>query len=201
MIKVTGQALRDELRLQRRNISRQQRDQLDHAIQQHLSTLIQLNTAKSLAVYWPFDGEPDITPICGQLYEDGVEIALPRIAESGNEMTFHSWQPQQVLEPNRFGVPEPQNSDQVSLSRFEILAVPLVGYDQLGNRIGMGSGFYDRHLESIRNSASPLRVGIAYSLQEVELVNHNDWDIPLHGVINENGWLDFRKVQDKTGHL
>ena len=69
--------------------------------------------------------------------------------------------------------------------------MPLVGYDHLGNRLGMGAGYYDRHLESLRNSSLPLRVGIAYSLQEIESLKQNDWDIPLHGVVNENGWFTF----------
>ncbi len=48
-----------------------------------------------------------------------------------------------------------------------MLIMPLVGYDRFGNRLGMGAGYYDRCLEPLRDSSAPLRVGIAYSLQEV----------------------------------
>jgi 5-formyltetrahydrofolate cyclo-ligase len=71
--------------------------------------------------------------------------------------------------------------------------MPLVGYDHLGNRLGIGSGYYDRHLESMRNSPLPLRIGIAYGFQEIEPLKQNDWDIPMHGVVNENGWFTFTK--------
>jgi 5-formyltetrahydrofolate cyclo-ligase len=69
--------------------------------------------------------------------------------------------------------------------------MPLVGYDMSGNRIGMGAGYYDRHLELLRDSTAPLRVGIAYSLQEIAPIEKNKWDIPLHGVVNEHGWFTF----------
>ena len=72
-----------------------------------------------------------------------------------------------------------------------MLLIPLVAYDQFGNRLGMGAGYYDRHLEPLRDVRTPLRIGIAYSLQELERIKKNDWDIPLHGVINENGWFEF----------
>jgi len=55
----------------------------------------------------------------------------------------------------------------------------------------MGSGYYDRCLESLRDSSAPLRVGIAYSLQEIEPLDVNEWDIPLHGIVNERGWFTF----------
>lgn len=72
-----------------------------------------------------------------------------------------------------------------------MLLIPLVAYDRVGNRLGMGAGYYDRHLEPLRDLSSPLRVGIAYSVQALDRITANDWDIPLHGVVTENGWLEF----------
>jgi len=69
----------------------------------------------------------------------------------------------------------------------------LVAYDLQGNRLGMGAGYYDRELESLRDSTTPLRIGIAYSLQEVSLLPKDDWDISLHGVVNESGWFTFAR--------
>jgi 5-formyltetrahydrofolate cyclo-ligase len=77
------------------------------------------------------------------------------------------------------------------LSSFDLLIIPLVGYDNCGNRLGMGAGYYDRCLESTRDRPVPLRVGIAYSLQEIDRLEKNKWDIPLHGLVNERGWFTF----------
>ena len=185
--KQTRQLLREELRKKRRDISSLQRARFDQAISQHLLALIESHKISSLAAYWPFDGEPDMIPLCRQLLDNGVEVALPKIAENGHDMQFHAWRPELALVKNRFGIPEPAATEAISLSACPLLMMPLVAYDMHGNRLGIGSGYYDRHLESMRYSPQPLRLGIAYSLQQVELLSHNEWDIPLHAVINENG--------------
>ena len=175
----------------RRDITAPQRIEFDHAIRQHLAQLAETLAIRSLAAYWPFDGEPDVMPLCGQLSDNGVEIALPRITASGKQMDFHAWQPGQSLEDNRFGIGEPAGSAKKTIADFSLVLLPLVAYDTLGNRLGMGAGYYDRHLESLRDEPTPLRIGVAYSLQEVKLIEPHDLDIALHGVVNENGWFTF----------
>ena len=170
--------LRTKLRKMRRDLACGQRARYDQAIRQHLLQLVESRSVSSLAAYWSFDGEPDIIPLCRQLLDKGADIALPTIAASGTSMEFHAWKPDEMLEQNRFGIQQPANSEKIPLSGVDLLVMPLVGYDRLGNRLGVGAGFYDRYLESMRNSPAPLRIGVAYSLQEVELINNNDWDIP-----------------------
>jgi len=189
--KLSRQLLREELRNQRRGISSLQRARFDKAIRQHLLALIEMREISSIAAYWPFDGEPDMIPLYRQLLDKGIELALPKIAEVGFDMQFHAWKSGSALIKNRLGIPEPDETEVISLCDCPLLIMPLVAYDKQGNRLGMGAGYYDRHLESMRDSPQPLRVGIAYSLQEVELLKHDDWDIPLHAVINENGLSSF----------
>lgn len=104
-------------------------------------------------------------------------------------MDFHSWLVDTDLGKNRYGILEPQKTAPVPLSGIDMLIMPLVGYDRFGNRLGLGSGYYDRCLESVRDKPVPMRVGIAYSLQEVEALDKDEWDISIHGVVNENGWF------------
>ncbi len=186
-----AQALRQNLRCTRREIPGTRRKLFDQAIRQHLLKLIDSSDVSSVAAFWPFDGEPDVIPLCGQLSGLGIEVALPKISASGNRMEFHSWQPRQPLEPNRFGIPEPSGGEKKTATDFSMLLVPLVGYDRDGNRLGMGSGYYDRYLQPLKNSLTAKIIGVAYSLQEADSIDPNDWDIPLHAVVNENGWFTF----------
>jgi len=187
------QKLRDKIRRIRRNINQQQRARWDQMIQQNLLQLIESMAASTVAAYWPFDGEPNLIPLCKQLLDEGIEIALPKITANDYSMEFHAWRPGMSLEPNTLGIPEPTNSDIKLVSGFDILIMPLVGYDRLGNRLGVGAGYYDRHLEPMRDSATPLRVGVAYSLQEIALNKPENWDVPLHGIVNECGWYEFKE--------
>jgi 5-formyltetrahydrofolate cyclo-ligase len=65
--------------------------------------------------------------------------------------------------------------------------MPLVGFDRLGNRMGMGGGYYDRTLAfmSEHHSGKPKLVGLAHSSQEVELISQQSWDIPLHVIATD----------------
>jgi 5-formyltetrahydrofolate cyclo-ligase len=62
--------------------------------------------------------------------------------------------------------------------------MPLVGWDRAGNRLGMGGGYYDRTLQSV---SGPLLVGIAYSVQEVDDIPRESWDVALDIVLTEAG--------------
>lgn len=184
--------LRKSLRLQRRNIPTELREQHDRAIQRQLLALIKSRNARTLACFWPFDGEPDLIPACKELMQCGCEIALPVVeGESDYKMEFHLWSPDIPLTKSRYGIHEPQKSIPIPPTRFDMLLIPLVGYDKNGNRVGMGAGYYDRHLASVCDLQKPLRVGIAYQLQELEQIQQNDWDVPLHGVINEREWVPY----------
>lgn len=176
------------MRARRRNLSIGQRAKNDLSICSHLQQLIESRQATSLAVFAPFDGEPDILPVCEQMIRNGNELALPVV--SGDEsftMKFHAWNSSTQLKTNFYGIVEPDNSPARNLKSFDILLMPLVSFDKTGNRIGMGAGYYDRHLEPLRDSAIPLRVGVAYGLQESDYIEPDAWDVPLHMVITEYG--------------
>ena len=55
----------------------------------------------------------------------------------------------------------------------------------------MGSAYYDRFLHDRAGDESPLRVGVAYAAQQLEHIPRQDWDIPMHALVNERGWLSF----------
>ena len=70
------------------------------------------------------------------------------------------------------------------------MLTPLVGFDDNGNRIGRGAGFYDRHFAFLRHRRSwhrPLMLGLAFELQRVEFLPAKPSDVPLWGIVTERG--------------
>ena len=66
---------------------------------------------------------------------------------------------QTKLVVNKYGIPEPENGIPISESEIEVVFVPLLAYDQKGNRVGYGKGFYDRFL----NGCQPKKViGVSF---------------------------------------
>jgi len=184
--------LRERQRQLRRGIDARQRELLDHSIRRHLRQLIAAREARSVAAFWRFDGEPDLVPLLKQLAADGIELALPVVTPGpGGTMTFHDWRPQTVMLQSAYGILEPQGTKARAAQELDLVIMPLAAYDVRGNRLGMGAGYYDRCLAASRNSATPLRTGVAYSVQEVLHIDSDPWDVPLHGVVTEKGWLEF----------
>lgn len=115
-------------------------------------------------------------------------VALPRIVGSHPpEMVFHRITPQSTLEPNAFGIAEPSRAAPTCL-QFDLMLLPLLGVDRRGNRLGQGLGFYDCYLHRYRDlqQALPLRVGLAWSVQLLDALAPEPWDIPVNWILTEN---------------
>ncbi len=81
-----------------------------------------------------------------------------------------------------FHIEEPQGDDVTDASSIELIIVPGVAFDQSGNRVGRGKGYYDRLLADTK----ALRVGIAYDFQMVDEIETDTFDIPVDIVITES---------------
>ena len=188
--------LRRDMREQRSALDDVTRSSFDRLIRQRLQKLVEDLECQAIAAYWPFNGEPDITALFEPWMTSGRELALPVVSvHDDHAMQFHAWRPGTELTANRYGISEPLGAPVVDLAQFDLLLMPLVAYDAAGNRLGMGKGYYDRHLEPLREESAPLRVGIAYSLQQTGALSANTWDVPLHGLVNERGWFTFTKLE------
>ena len=94
---------------------------------------------------------------------------------------------------NEFGIPEPllRSRRVTAITRLDLVLTPLVGFDEQGNRLGMGGGFYDRSFAYLRQRQrwrKPHLLGVAFELQNCEQgLPHQQWDVPLDGVVTESG--------------
>ncbi len=149
--------------------------------------------AEALAAYLAFDGEPDVRHVLDRFTGKGKTLALPLIGPAPEPaMEFHQWRPSEPLICNRYGIEEPSGGRGVPVGDLAAVLMPLVAFDEYGGRLGMGAGFYDRALSRHRNQARPLRIGVAYSLQQVTRVPTRDHDVELHAVVTEQGWFTCR---------
>ena len=64
----------------------------------------------------------------------------------------------------------------------DVVLTPLVAFDEQGQRLGMGGGFYDRTLQNWQQyGLQP--VGYAHDCQGVEALPVEKWDVPLPAVV------------------
>ncbi len=91
----TKSQLRRNIRLQRKQITLQQRSDLDRKINRALLLHVRKFTVSSVAAFWPFDGEPDLRPVLKAMAATNITLALP-VLEEGRDcrMAMHRWRPQ-----------------------------------------------------------------------------------------------------------
>ncbi|MCR4346039.1 MAG: 5-formyltetrahydrofolate cyclo-ligase [Sulfuricaulis sp.] len=148
-------------------------------------------TSRRIACYLPNDGEIDTAPVIERIRRLRKTLYLPVISRlSHDRLWFAESKPKTRLVPNRFGIPEPavKSRDLIRAQELDLILMPLVGFDDRGNRLGMGGGFYDRSLEFLRHRnhwRKPHLLGIAYDFQRVNGLTADPWDIPLQGVITD----------------
>lgn len=87
------------------------------------------------------------------------------------------------LAPGKFGILEPKIVVPVEPRKIEVVIVPGVAFDEHGNRVGFGKGYYDRLLKRLEKGIP--RIGLAYEFQIVPKIPAGEWDIPVHTIITE----------------
>ena len=181
--------LRKDIRHMRAGIDEIQRQQWDSMINRHLGQYAKDTSPSVIAAYLAFDGEPDLAPALRNLQKQGTTLALPVVHDAPGKaaITFRIWPLNGALQRNRYGILEPVDTEHIGVTDIDLMLVPLVAWDKSGGRLGMGASFYDRLLQPFTAFQKPLRVGVAYELQQVQKIPADPWDICLHSMITENG--------------
>ena len=92
------------------------------------------------------------------------------------------------LHHGAFNIEEPGGDDVADIDDIELIIVPGVAYDRHGNRIGRGKGYYDRLLRDTH----AVTIGVAYGCQLCDDIEPDDFDVPVHYVITEQGIIKTR---------
>jgi 5-formyltetrahydrofolate cyclo-ligase len=175
------QQLRRELRAARRSLSVFQQKIAAAQLTRRLGKLPALQTARHIALYWPMDGEidPRRLPRDGRFAAHRFYLPVLR-AFPALTLRFVRWHPGMPLHRNRFGIPEPAGRRTLPARNLDAILLPLTGFDDHGNRLGMGGGFYDRTLSFRRRGGrKPLLIGVAHACQQVASLPVAAWDVPL----------------------
>lgn len=179
------QTLRNEIRQRRKNLSSEQQHYFAQLAAERIAAHPRIQAASVISIFLSFDGELDTAPVITRLWHDGKQLCLPVLHPfSPGNLLFLRYTPETPLIRNRLRILEPQLdvTQVVPLSQLDIILTPLVAFDQHGQRLGMGGGFYDRTLENWQQSG-PYPIGLAHNCQQVRDLPVEEWDIPLPEVI------------------
>ena len=85
---------------------------------------------------------------------------------------------------NEYNIPEPIDGLEVPVAKIEVVFVPLLAFDELGNRVGYGKGFYDKFLSECNKKA--IKIGLSFFAAETEIESVYTNDVKLDYCITPN---------------
>lgn len=177
--------LRQQLRSRRRSLSKFQQRKAAIALDKCLARSGLLIRFKHIAFYLANDGEIDPSMVIRRAQAMGRYCYLPVIGP-GRQLLFCQYQAGDSLRRNRYDIAEPLPEVKPrKIWALGLILLPLVGFDQAGNRLGMGGGYYDRALSATSNTIRPRLVGLAHSCQQTDQLTRDDWDIPIASIATD----------------
>jgi len=136
-------------------------------------------TKKIIGGYYPVNFEVSDLELLKQLEKKNFNVSLP-VVKKNFQMDFCEWSFSDPLKINKYGIPEPATQNIVYP---DILLVPLVAFDKNLNRLGYGSGYYDRLIARLSKKKKIVKIGLALLIQEVDKVPINMYDQKLDYIV------------------
>lgn len=177
--------IRKAIRQKRRLLTLAEQQQAADKLCKQVLTHPKIEQAQTIALFLSFDGEIGTSPLISQLWALNKQVCLPVLHPfHRHHLLFLRYTPSTVLVKNRFNISEPPlNVNMViPISNIDIIFTPLVAFDEQGQRLGMGGGFYDRTLENWQQK-SFYPMGLAHTCQQVAHLPIANWDVPLPEII------------------
>jgi 5-formyltetrahydrofolate cyclo-ligase len=182
--------LRKFMRSQRRSLSGDEQARASVGLLKQLKSIPEFAESGSIAMYLVNDGEIDPVQAMNWCWKRGTKTYVPVVVqENENSLLFAEINTQSEFRNNRFGISEPvtKYNQLLEARQLDLVLMPLVAFDESGNRIGMGGGFYDTTFEFVRSQGvnRPVLIGIAHEIQKVDQIVAQPWDIPLGRVVTD----------------
>ena len=163
------------------------------SIHLHLFSLPEFIAAQSVAFFVSFRSEVLTESMIREALALPKVVAVP-ITDLTNKRLLFSRLIDYTgdLAPGTWGIPEPQadRARPIALEEIDLVITPGAVFDQRGQRVGYGGGFYDGVLKSFQKPS----VALAYAMQMVEEVpTVSGHDQPVDIIITEDGIIRCKK--------
>ncbi|MFA0753197.1 MAG: hypothetical protein IMHGJWDQ_000968 [Candidatus Fervidibacter sp.] len=182
---MTKEELRQEMKARLNAMPLEERLRVTQRILQQARSFLLTVNVQMAAFYMPLPDEVDIVPLIRWWQQRGLPIALPRTLPQEKRLEFRCVSRLEMdLQPGAFGILEPKRSCPLVLpEELDLLVVPGRAFDECGNRLGRGLGYYDRFLKLL--PPRTLKIALAFECQIVQRIPTKPNDVPMDVVITE----------------
>ena len=180
-IKSEKETLRKSIKRRLHSLDHQQREDASTSISKRLIETVSEDS--SVLCYSPLQSEPNIQTAIKHWLSSNFRVSLPKVEENNIECYTINGTENLIRSP--MGILEPDPSKHVKTNAIEIdfIIVPGIGFSRDGTRLGRGGGYYDRYLAT--SSEQTLKIGVAFSLQIIDVIPAQPHDIPVDHLITD----------------
>ncbi|CAB4548169.1 MAG: 5-formyltetrahydrofolate cyclo-ligase [Actinobacteria bacterium] len=143
---------------------------------EQLLALVAELSPKRIASYQPQPTEPDVSEF-NQLASQRFELVFPRVI--GEDLEFAAG----PTVPGEFGILAPTGPAETEI---DLVLVPALAADPMGNRLGKGRGFYDRFLAGF----SGVCYAVVFEEELLDSVPVESHDRAVDGVVTPHRTID-----------
>jgi 5-formyltetrahydrofolate cyclo-ligase len=169
MIQEKKKKIREEVLKKLENHKEEERLHKSSKIAKKLFLLKEFLKAKTVLFYLSFDGEVDTLRMIRDTIKQGKKVAVPVILREKREMFPSLLKDLDAeLKIGPYGVLHPKEEyiRPIPPEIIDLVIVPGLAFDEAGNRLGRGMGYYDRFLSRLPKDVST--VGLAFDFQVID---------------------------------
>ncbi len=113
-------------------------------------------------VFLPIEEQKEVNTefILHLLQGKDKEIVVSKADFQTREMTHFLLTDNTKIKKNEYNIPEPVDGIEVPTHKIDVVFVPLLAYDKVGNRVGYGKGFYDKFLSEC--NPETIKIGLSF---------------------------------------
>lgn len=185
--------LRKTVLARRDALSEQDREEKSECIANAVIHMKEFENSTAILLYDSIRSEVKTTAIAQEARRKNKKLYYPRV--TGKTMEFYLMDDETEMEIGSYGICEPKLEPlKAYVPKVEdglLIIIPGVGFDEDGNRIGYGGGYYDKYLatlESVLAKEQISKVALAYECQILKhgIINTERYDKKVNYVITEN---------------
>jgi len=182
---MTKKELRKTYKAHRKDLSENQIEDLSLSISNQLLKLpIWANSFYHIFLAIEEQKEVNTDYILNILSGKDKNILISKSDFKTGNMTHFLLTDSTLIKKNDYNIPEPIAGIEISNDKIEVVFVPLLAFDSLGNRVGYGKGFYDRFLTNCKPET--VKIGLSFFGPEDEISDVFESDVRLDYCVTPN---------------
>lgn len=164
-------------------------------IKENFFSLKEVWKAEKIMIYVSFKSEARTREIILDLLKRKKTVVVPVIDLKKEKIYLSRLKDfQKELIPGKLGIFQPLKEFFRSFNpkELDLVVVPGIAFDEKGNRIGFGKGYYDKFLLSLPKKVHV--IGLAFEEQIGEKLACKKHDVVMHKIVTEKRIIECKKI-------